>query len=191
MKEMSDIQDINIWRQAHLRLTLAIAQSRDNISKELTIRRYLLEEITRCKTFSAVSLPKKTAEGGKAKKKPMPKPKDDKDSKSSTGKDDKNSVKKVLHKKVIISKSKVDTSKPKLITTAKAPVKPKPLPMSKPNPVSSEAAKALISMAQAIGGGSKVNVVTRDLDKIIGTNNNSEQNKVAQGLDVHKSNLDK
>ena len=45
----SHTDDIVVWRQAHFRLTLAIAQSRDNIAEELTKRRYLLEEIHRCK----------------------------------------------------------------------------------------------------------------------------------------------
>eukprot|EP00956_Cyclotella_meneghiniana_P033574 scaffold97252_cov23-Cyclotella_meneghiniana.AAC.1 len=70
---MSDIQDIQTWQQAHTQLTLAIAQSRDNISRHLTTRRYLLEEITRCKSHhQPIASAKNKSEGNKAKKKTVP-----------------------------------------------------------------------------------------------------------------------
>lgn len=64
---------IDAWRQAHQRLTLAIAQSHENISAELAKRRFLLEEIGRCKiqptSESKKKAPqKKTTSGAKAKK---------------------------------------------------------------------------------------------------------------------------
>ena len=41
--------DIDAWRRVHRQLTMAIVQSRNNIAAELTKRRYLLEEMNRCK----------------------------------------------------------------------------------------------------------------------------------------------
>ncbi len=55
---MSGTDDIETWKQVHRQLTLAIAQSRDNIAAELAKRRFLLEEIARCK------VPSITAGGG-------------------------------------------------------------------------------------------------------------------------------
>mmetsp|Transcript_30533 Transcript_30533/g.64328 ORF Transcript_30533/g.64328 Transcript_30533/m.64328 type:complete len:255 (+) Transcript_30533:70-834(+) len=50
--------DIETWKQAHRQLTIAVAKSRDNIAAELAKRRFLLEEIARCK------VPSITAGGG-------------------------------------------------------------------------------------------------------------------------------
>lgn len=131
---MSGNGDIDSWRHAHLRLTFAIVQSRDNIAKELAIRRYLLEEITRCKALP-IPAPKKSvsksksgaggAAGGgdcKPKKKMASKPgKDEESTNSMTGskssdvkkandakkiKDD--GAKKAAHKKATATKSKLD-----------------------------------------------------------------------------------
>ena len=41
--------DIDAWKRVHQQLTMAIVQSRDNIAAELCKRRYLLEEMNRCK----------------------------------------------------------------------------------------------------------------------------------------------
>ena len=41
--------DLDAWRRVHRQLTMAIVQSRNNIAAELTKRRYLLEEMNRCK----------------------------------------------------------------------------------------------------------------------------------------------
>jgi hypothetical protein len=46
---MDQNSDIEAWRRVHRKLTLAVIQSRDNIAAELTKRRYLLEEMNRCK----------------------------------------------------------------------------------------------------------------------------------------------
>ena len=53
--------DIEAWRRVHRQLTLALIQSRDNIAAELTKRRYLLEEMNRCKMQNN---PTKTMPGG-------------------------------------------------------------------------------------------------------------------------------
>ncbi|KAL3780731.1 hypothetical protein HJC23_001013 [Cyclotella cryptica] len=131
---MSGNDDIDTWRQAHLRLTFAIVKSRDNIAKELAIRRYLLEEITRGKALP-VPTPKKAASKSKngagpaangneakLKKKPASKPGKTEEStktmvvsKSSDvkkindakkSKDD--GAKKAPHKKANVTKSKLD-----------------------------------------------------------------------------------
>jgi hypothetical protein len=41
--------DIDAWRRVHRKLTLAVIQSQDNVAAELAKRRYLLEEMNRCK----------------------------------------------------------------------------------------------------------------------------------------------
>ena len=68
--------DIDSWRRVHRQLTLAIIQSRDNIAAELTKRRYLLEEMNRCK-IQHTQRPTTWSSGGgtglKAKKKAAPK----------------------------------------------------------------------------------------------------------------------
>jgi len=48
--------DIDAWRRVHQQLTMAIVQSRDNIAAELCKRRYLLEEMNRCKMQTNSSL---------------------------------------------------------------------------------------------------------------------------------------
>ena len=48
--------DIEAWRRVHQQLTMAIVQSRDNIAMELCKRRYLLEEMNRCKMQTNSSL---------------------------------------------------------------------------------------------------------------------------------------
>ena len=48
--------DIDAWKRAHQQLTMAIVQSRDNIAVELCKRRYLLEEMNRCKMQTNTSL---------------------------------------------------------------------------------------------------------------------------------------
>ena len=48
--------DIDAWRRVHQQLTMAIVQSRDNIATELCKRRYLLEEMNRCKMQTNTSL---------------------------------------------------------------------------------------------------------------------------------------
>lgn len=55
---MLNTDDIETWKQVHRQLTLAVAKSRDNIAAELAKRRFLLEEIARCK------VPSITAGGG-------------------------------------------------------------------------------------------------------------------------------
>ena len=49
---MDQSSDIDAWRRVHRHLTLALVQSRDNISAELAKRRYLLEEMNRLKMQS-------------------------------------------------------------------------------------------------------------------------------------------
>ena len=51
-----NIDDIEAWRRVHQQLTMAIVQSRDNIATELVKRRYLLEEMNRCKMQANTSL---------------------------------------------------------------------------------------------------------------------------------------
>ena len=58
--------DIEAWKRVHLQLTMAVVQSHDNIAKELTKRRYLLEEMNRCKMQKSECITK-------AKKKTVPK----------------------------------------------------------------------------------------------------------------------
>jgi len=48
--------DIEAWKRVHQQLTMAIVQSRDNIAVELCKRRYLLEEMNRCKMQTNSSL---------------------------------------------------------------------------------------------------------------------------------------
>lgn len=68
---MAHTDDLDTWRQVHRHLTLAIAQSRDNIAAELTKRRFLLEEVSRCKVQPT---PNSGGGGGAAgKKKAAPK----------------------------------------------------------------------------------------------------------------------
>ena len=69
-------------------------------------------------------------------------------------------IKNAPHKKAFLSKAKFDTKVNAKVITAKPIIvkaaqtsKPMPKPNSKPNPISSETAKTLISMAQAIGNG--------------------------------------
>jgi hypothetical protein len=78
-------QDIEAWRRVHRKLTLALMQSRDNIAAELTKRRYLLEEMNRCKMQNNTQKPSTpgTSGGAKAKKrasvtKKVPPPKKEK-----------------------------------------------------------------------------------------------------------------
>ena len=54
MDQNSD--DIDAWKRVHNQLTMAIVQSRDNIAAELCKRRYLLEEMNRCKMQTNSSL---------------------------------------------------------------------------------------------------------------------------------------
>lgn len=61
--------DIDAWRRVHRHLTLALVQSRDNISAELSKRRYLLEEMNRLKMQSTQ---KSAPSNAKAKKKAAP-----------------------------------------------------------------------------------------------------------------------
>ncbi|KAL7501778.1 hypothetical protein ACHAWX_000354 [Stephanocyclus meneghinianus] len=130
---MSRTDDIDAWRRAHLRLTFAIVQSHNNIAKELAIRRYLLEEITRCRALPVPAPKKVTSKGkngagseasggdGKPKKKTGSKPAKDEEpttekvgSKSSDVKKANNAkkvkedgAKKVPHKKATSTKSKL------------------------------------------------------------------------------------
>lgn len=46
---MKNVNDIDAWRRVHRKLTLAVIQSQDNVAAELAKRRYLLEEMNRCK----------------------------------------------------------------------------------------------------------------------------------------------
>lgn len=46
---MENVDDINAWRRVHRKLTLAVIQSQDNVAAEFAKRRYLLEEMNRCK----------------------------------------------------------------------------------------------------------------------------------------------
>ncbi len=55
--------DIEAWRRVHHQLTLALIQSRDNISAELTQRRYLLEEMNRCKILNSSTQQKSPTHG--------------------------------------------------------------------------------------------------------------------------------
>jgi len=78
-------QDIEAWRRVHRKLTLALMQTRDNIAAELTKRRYLLEEMNRCKMQNNAQKPSTpgTSGGAKAKKrasvtKKVPPPKKEK-----------------------------------------------------------------------------------------------------------------
>jgi hypothetical protein len=76
-------QNIEAWRRVHRKLTLAIMQSRDNIAAELTKRRYLLEEMNRCKMQNNTQKMPGTGGGAKAKKrasdtKKIPPPKKEK-----------------------------------------------------------------------------------------------------------------
>jgi len=48
--------DIEAWKRVHQQLTMAIVQSRDNIAVGLCKRRYLLEEMNRCKMQTNSSL---------------------------------------------------------------------------------------------------------------------------------------
>lgn len=57
---------MDAWRRVHRRLTLAIIQSRDNIAAELTQRRYLLEEMNRCKVLHISSQQKAHTPGNSA-----------------------------------------------------------------------------------------------------------------------------
>jgi hypothetical protein len=123
--------DINSWRQAHLHLTLAIAQSRDNITKELSIRRYLLEELARCKAVtSSVTAPKKAA----PKSKPsvgVKKPKEEETTKPKAVNKplelpvNTDAVKKVIvpYKKGVDMKTRFDTTTVKVV---KIQANPKP-----------------------------------------------------------------
>lgn len=47
--KMDPNTDIDAWKRVHSKLTLALIQSCDNITAEMTKRRYLLEEMNRCK----------------------------------------------------------------------------------------------------------------------------------------------
>lgn len=49
---MDQNPDVDAWKKVHRQLTLALLQSHDNIAAELTKRRYLLEEMNRCKMQS-------------------------------------------------------------------------------------------------------------------------------------------
>jgi hypothetical protein len=68
---MDQNSDIEAWRRVHRKLTLALIQSRDNIAAELTKRRYLLEEMNRCKmqNIAQKSSTPGNSGGAKAKKK--------------------------------------------------------------------------------------------------------------------------
>ena len=55
--------DALLWRRVHRQLTLALIQSRDNISAELTQRRYLLEEMNRCKFLNNTTQQKSPTSG--------------------------------------------------------------------------------------------------------------------------------
>lgn len=154
--------DINTWREVHLRLSLAIASSHDNISKELATRRYLLEEITRCKALSVTPAKKNET---KAKKKPPAK----KEEEPKIGAESKSIIKKNIEtepplKKLIIPKPKIETrikQAPKKVHV----VKPNP----KPNPISSETARALISIAQGMGEGGTMPGHGKKLQAVIGS----------------------
>ncbi|KAL3809879.1 hypothetical protein ACHAXA_001304 [Cyclostephanos tholiformis] len=68
---MDQNSDIEAWRRVHRKLTLALIQSRDNIAAELAKRRYLLEEMNRCKMqiHSQKSSTPGNSGGAKAKRK--------------------------------------------------------------------------------------------------------------------------
>lgn len=72
---MDQNSDIDAWRRVHRQLTMALIQSRDNIAAELTKRRYLLEEMNRCKMQSAQKSahPGSSGSSTKTKKKAAPK----------------------------------------------------------------------------------------------------------------------
>ncbi|KAL7510315.1 hypothetical protein ACHAXN_007261 [Cyclotella atomus] len=155
--------DINTWREVHLRLSLAIASSHDNISKELATRRYLLEEITRCKALTVTPAKKNET---KVKKKPSVKKEEEPKKaaeKHTAKKCIETAVKKPPHKKLIIPKPKIET---KVKQAPKCVVKPNP----KPNPISSETARALISIAQGMGeGGTMLPGHGKKLQAVIGS----------------------
>lgn len=65
--------DIDAWKRVHSKLTLALIQSNDNIAGELTKRRYLLEEMNRCKMQNTQKSVSSSSSIGKAKKKAAPK----------------------------------------------------------------------------------------------------------------------
>lgn len=193
---MSDIQDIGTWREAHLRLTLAIAQSKDNISKELATRRYLLEEITRCKAASG--MPPKRNESKATKKKPVTAAKKEEEKKEVKSKPGEKAAKKIPNKRTVIPpKNKIDTKNKQAVFVKKQPATPvaKKQPAvkvnPKPNPISSEAAQALKSMAQGIGGGGVIPGHDRKLlHAVIGSGkwlNDATKNSSAQ---VPKNNPD-
>eukprot|EP00581_Thalassiosira_minuscula_P007487 CAMPEP_0183710594 /NCGR_PEP_ID=MMETSP0737-20130205/6301_1 /TAXON_ID=385413 /ORGANISM="Thalassiosira miniscula, Strain CCMP1093" /LENGTH=283 /DNA_ID=CAMNT_0025938903 /DNA_START=93 /DNA_END=944 /DNA_ORIENTATION=+ len=72
---MDKNSDIDAWRRVHRQLTLAVIQSRDNIAAELTKRRYILEEMNRCKMQSTQksAVNSSSSSSNKAKKKTVPK----------------------------------------------------------------------------------------------------------------------
>eukprot|EP00584_Thalassiosira_punctigera_P008831 CAMPEP_0172544536 /NCGR_PEP_ID=MMETSP1067-20121228/14669_1 /TAXON_ID=265564 ORGANISM="Thalassiosira punctigera, Strain Tpunct2005C2" /NCGR_SAMPLE_ID=MMETSP1067 /ASSEMBLY_ACC=CAM_ASM_000444 /LENGTH=234 /DNA_ID=CAMNT_0013331113 /DNA_START=136 /DNA_END=840 /DNA_ORIENTATION=+ len=70
---MDQNSDIDAWRRVHRRLTLALIQSRDNIAAELTKRRYILEEMNRCKMQNTQKAAPGSSNSSKAKKKVAPK----------------------------------------------------------------------------------------------------------------------
>ena len=65
--------DIDAWRRVHRQLTLALIQSRDNIAAELTQRRYLLEEMNRCKALNNNMLQKSPTPGNTSSSSTKPK----------------------------------------------------------------------------------------------------------------------
>ena len=117
---MDQNSDIDAWRQVHRQLTLALIQSRDNIAAELTKRRYILEEMNRCKMQNTQS---KYAPGSssssKAKKKAAPK--------KAVPKKEKSPVVAGKVKKMPPSTMSADATKsvPHKANTSKTKVKPK------------------------------------------------------------------
>ena len=65
--------DIDAWRRVHRQLTMSLIQSRDNIAAELTQRRYLLEEMNRCKALNNNMLQKSPTPGNTSSSSTKPK----------------------------------------------------------------------------------------------------------------------